>query len=160
MTNKETPEEKKARIAEEKRLLREALKRMQSLPSYKPKSMTTEEICAMGLTTFRTRDQLKGRVFLRGKLTDCMQVQVMTPSFKRGRFQCGLDLYPENKLVITTVGHKWGHSILDVLEELTELGRLDDGYAIIVCDDPIYEEKPNSPVEDETFLRGIGELLM
>lgn len=127
--------------------------------------MKYSEIIKKGVVKFDTAKSLSERVFIEGKLTGYMQARVILPrEDMRGcgsantLFQFGIDIYPEQKLVLTTYGHRWGHTILGLLEEMARAGRLDAGYGVIVCDDPIYDDKDNIPIADMEFLMGIEEI--
>lgn len=127
--------------------------------------MKYSEIIKKGVVKFDTAESLNGRVFIKGELTDCMQARVMLPREDGGGcgpaytlFQFGIDIYPRFKLVLTTYEYRWNYTILGLLEEMAKAGRLDSGYGVIVCDDPIYEYKDNTPITDKEFLRGIEEI--
>lgn len=124
--------------------------------------MKLSEIIKKGVVKFDTAESLKGHVFIKGKPTTCMQARVILP--REGRqgcgpantlFQFGIDIYPESNMVLTTCTHKWHNTVLGLLEEMARAGRLDAGYGVFVCDDPIYDYKDNTPLIDNELL---GEL--
>ena len=122
--------------------------------------MKLSEIIKKGVVDFDTPESLKGRVFIKGKPTTCMQAIVMLPREKQGcgpantLFQFGIDVYPKIKLVLTTCERKWHYTVSGLLEEMARAGRLDAGYGVIVCDDQ-YSEYENTPLTDSELL---GEL--
>ena len=122
--------------------------------------MKLSEIIKKGVVKFDTAESLKGRVFIKGKPTTCMQARVMLPRASRKGcgpantyFQFGIDIYPESDLVLTTCERKWHYTVLGLLEEMARAGRLDAGYGVIVCDDQYYEQE-NKPLTDMGFLEG------
>lgn len=126
--------------------------------------MKLSEIIKKDVVKFDTAESLKGRVFIEGKPTTCMQARVMLP--REGRqgcgpantlFQFGIDIYPESDLVLTTCERKWHYTILGLLEEMARAGRLDAGYGVIVCDDR-FDERENTSLTDMKFLEGIEEI--
>lgn len=125
--------------------------------------MKLSEIKKKGVVCFNTPESLKGRVFIQGKPTTCMQARVMLPEGRRGcgpantLFQFGIDIYPESNLVLTVCERKWHFTVLGLLEEMARAGRLDAGYGVIVCDDQ-FDEQENKPLTDMRFLEGVEEI--
>lgn len=122
--------------------------------------MKLSEIIKKGVVKFDTAESLKGRMFIKGKPTTCMQVRVMLPEDRQGcgsantLFQFGMDIYPEHKLVLTTYGNIWHYTVSLLLGEMAKAGRLDAGYGVIVCDDR-FDDRENTPLIDNELL---GEL--
>lgn len=122
--------------------------------------MKLSEIIKKGVVKFDTAESLKGRVFIKGKPTTCMQVRVMLPEDRQGcgpantLFQFGIDIYPASNLVLTTCERKWHYTVLGLLGEMAKAGRLDAGYGVIVCDDR-FDDRENTPLIDNELL---GEL--
>lgn len=123
--------------------------------------MKASEIIKRGVVKFDNAKSLKGRVFMKGKPTTCMQASVILPDAvtKKAwvRFQFGIDIYPESDMVLTVCERKWHYTVLGLLEEMAKIGRLDSGYCIFVSDDA-YDDRTNAPVTNMEFFNGLEEL--
>lgn len=122
--------------------------------------MKVSEILKLGVINFDNAKSLEGRVFIKGKPTTCMQARVIKP-YNDGswwtQFQFGIDIYPESDMVLTVCERKWHYTVLGLLEEMAKVGRLDPGYAVIVCDDMV-DDRENPLLRNDNFLDGIEEI--
>lgn len=82
------------------------------------------------------------------ELTDCMQVRIAEKSTNYCLFECGLD-YRCKDVWTSTIG-VWGANIEDFVRSYLQMkfsGSLDNIKYIMVCDDPIYEDRENDKVD-------------
>lgn len=82
------------------------------------------------------------------ELTDCMQVRIAEKSTGYCLFECGLDY--RCKDVWTSTTGVWGANIEDFVRSYLQMkfsGSLDNIKYIMVCDDPIYEDRENDKVD-------------
>lgn len=122
--------------------------------------MKLSEITRLGVVNFDNAKSLEGRVFIKGKPTTCMQAMVIKPYNDDDwhiRFQFGIDIYPESDIVLTVCERKWHYTVLGLLEEMAKVGRIDAGYAVIICDDMI-DDRENPLLRNDKFLNGIEEI--
>jgi hypothetical protein len=82
------------------------------------------------------------------ELTDCMQVRVAEKSTDYCLFECGLDY--RCKDVWTSTTGVWGTNIEHFIRNYLQMkysGSLGDIKYIMVCDDPIHEDRENDKVD-------------
>jgi hypothetical protein len=100
------------------------------------------------------------------ELTDCMQVRIAEKSSGFSLFECGLD-YRCKDVWTSTIG-VWGANIEHFITHYLQMkyrGSLDDIKYIMVCDDPIHEDRENDKVDapivwnpkEMTEVNNIGE---
>lgn len=92
------------------------------------------EIIAQDAVNFDYPSNLDGRVFFRGKPTECMRVMTYTRS---GQHVCnfGIDIIAEYDIVLTPHRYKWNANIMKLLKDLAKEGDFGIGYLIYVEDD-------------------------
>lgn len=110
------------------------------------------EVIEMGRVDLTQVENLKGRVFVQGYPTDCMQLRVLTKPYHHelmpqldhkdfdNDFVCGVDMSIMKGgawLAMTTLGF-WGYSFMRMIELICRYyddSELKNAYALYLCDD-------------------------
>lgn len=113
------------------------------------------EIIAQDAVNFDYPSNLDGRVFFKGKLTDCMRVITYTRS---GQHVCnfGIDIITEYDIVLTPHQYKWNANVMKLLKDLAKDGEFGIGYLIYIENDSEGDAEEIS--KNNPMFEGIDEI--